>query len=430
MLITSFALGLLLQAAAPLSRQERAVASYVDAHHRESIALLERIVNINSGTLNLAGVRQVGDVLRAEFDRIGFTTRWIDGAPFKRAGHLVAEHRGKGPRLLLIGHLDTVFETDSPFQQMVWIDSTKARGPGIIDMKGGDVIIVESLRALAASGLLADLDVTVIMTGDEEDTGEPLSLARAGLLELARQADIAIGFENGSGDPHKAVIARRGFTGWTLRVTAKPAHSSQIFRADVGGGAIFETARILEAFHQRLAGQEFLTFNPGVALGGTEVGLDSTGTRGTAFGKSNVIAERMVVSGDLRILSPTQLATTKDVMREIVAASRAHANAEIVFEDGYPPLPPSSGNQRLLEGYDQVSRDLGFGPVTGTDPMRAGAADVSFTSGLTPAAIDGIGAAGSDDHTPSETADMAVFPTLIKRAAIFLHRLARPAPKA
>jgi glutamate carboxypeptidase len=430
MLITALTAGLLLQAATPLSRQERAIGSYVDGHRAEAVALLERIVNINSGTLNLAGVRRVGDVLRAEFDRIGFTTRWIDGAPFKRAGHLVAEHRGKGPRLLLIGHLDTVFETDSPFQRMTWLDSTTARGPGIADMKGGDVIIVESLKALAATGLLADLDVTVIMTGDEEDPGDPVSVARASLLELARRADIALGFENGSGDPHKAVVARRGFTGWTLRVTAKPAHSSQIFREGVGAGAIFETARILEAFHQRLAGQPFLTFNPGVALGGTEVVLDSTGTRGTAFGKSNVIAERMVVSGDLRILSPTQLASTKDVMREIVAANRPHATAELMFEDGYPPLPPSAGNQQLLESYDRVSRDLGFGPVTGTDPMRAGAADVSFTAGLTPMALDGIGAAGADDHTPSETADMAVFPTLIKRAAIFLNRLGRPAPKA
>jgi glutamate carboxypeptidase len=211
-------------------------------------------------------------------------------------------------------------------------------------------------------------------------------------------------------------------------VKALPAHSSQIFQPEIGSGAIFETARILEAFHQRLAGQPFLTFNPGIALGGTAVSLDSTGVRGTAFGKSNVVAEQMVVNGDLRILSPDQLRDTKAAMAEIVSHSYRHAGATIRFEDGYPPLPPSDGNRQLLAMYDRISRQLGFGPVEATDPMRAGAADVSFTSGLVSMAMDGIGGAGKNDHTPDETADLGVFPTLIKRAALLLYRLGqRPA---
>ncbi|MEO7962919.1 MAG: M20 family peptidase, partial [Gemmatimonadaceae bacterium] len=100
-----------------LSREERAMLRFVDAHNDEGLTLLERVVNINSGTLNFAGVRAVGDVFRAQLDSLGFRTRWIDGAPFKRAGHLVAEHAGRGPRFLLIGHLDTVFEPDHPFQR-------------------------------------------------------------------------------------------------------------------------------------------------------------------------------------------------------------------------------------------------------------------------------------------------------------------------
>ena len=84
--------------------------AYVDAHNAEALALLERVVNINSGTQNFAGVREVGAIFRAAFDALGFKTRWVDGAAFQRAGHLVAEHRGTGPKILLIGHLDTVFE--------------------------------------------------------------------------------------------------------------------------------------------------------------------------------------------------------------------------------------------------------------------------------------------------------------------------------
>src|SRR5580765_6099984 len=125
---------LALQTADPVA--ERDIVAYVDAHNAEALALLERVVNINSGTQNFAGVREVGEIFLTSFDRLGFKTRWVDGAPFQRAGHLIAEHRGSGPKLLLVGHLDTVFERDSPFQRFRRIDEKTAAGPGIIDMKG------------------------------------------------------------------------------------------------------------------------------------------------------------------------------------------------------------------------------------------------------------------------------------------------------
>src|SRR5437870_4789146 len=106
----------------PLSAEERAVVRTVDAENARTLALLQRIVEINSGTMNFAGVRRVADALRVELDSLGFTTRWIDGASFHRAGHLVAEHAGPGPKLLLIGHLDTVFEPSSPFQRFERLD--------------------------------------------------------------------------------------------------------------------------------------------------------------------------------------------------------------------------------------------------------------------------------------------------------------------
>ena len=253
----------LMQSGSAVSAAERALVSYVDAHNGEALALLERVVNINSGTQNFEGVREVGRVFRAELDALGFTTRWIDGAPFKRAGHLVAEHPAPGPRILLIGHLDTVFEKDSPFQKFQRVDDRTARGPGIIDMKGGDVIMIAALKALQASGALKTMNVAVVMTGDEEDAGEPLSLAREALVSAAKGAAIAIGFEDGPADPKLAVTARRGTTGWEVKVTGKPAHSSQIFRDDIGYGAVYELARIVNAFREKMAGEAHLTFNPG-----------------------------------------------------------------------------------------------------------------------------------------------------------------------
>ena len=332
---------------------------------------------------------------------------------------------GRGPKILLIGHLDTVFEADSPFQKFEKIDETHARGPGVIDMKGGNVILVQALKALASTGTLKSMNVTVVMTGDEEDAGEPLADARKALVDAATGAAYAIGFEDGPGDPRTAVIARRGTSAWTLRVKAQPAHSSQIFRKDIGTGAIFEAARILNAFREKMAGEPHLTFNPGAIVGGTSAEFDNVQARGTAFGKTNVIAEHAIVTGDLRTLSQEQLANAKKthgVNRR--QAALPHAQATITFEDGYPPLAPTEGNHKLLAMYDKASRDVGAGPVAAVDPDRAGAADVSFVAGEVKMILDGVGLMGSDDHTVKETADLATLPSQTKRAAVLLYRLA------
>lgn len=416
--------------AAPLAAPERAIVRAVDAHNAQALALLERLVDINSGTMHFAGVRAVGGVLRAQFDSLGFRTRWIDGAPFHRAGDLVAEHPGPGPRILLIGHLDTVFEPTSPFQRFQRLNDSTARGPGVIDMKGGDVIALYALRALHDAGLLDRMNVVVVYDGDEEQSGKPLALARQPLIDAAKGAAAALGFEDGAGDPRTAVIARRGDVGWTLRAAGTPAHSSLIFEPQVGAGAVFETARVLHEMYQQLATEQYLTFNPGVALGGTAVALDSTGTNGTASGKDNVVAAQMAVTGDVRTLSAGQLARTEQAMRDIVARHLPGTSSSITFADGYPPMAPTPGNQRLLALYDQVSRDLGTGPVVAVDPARAGAADISFVAGIVPMAIDALGLSGTGGHTDQETADLRMLPVKTKRAALLMYRLSTGAQAA
>jgi len=405
----------------------RAIVAFVDAHNAEALALVERLVNINSGTWNFDGVREVGRVLRAELDGLGFRTEWMDGAPWQRAGHLVAERAGKpgSPRVLLIGHLDTVFERDSPFQTFERVGRTEARGPGLIDMKGGDVVMLQALRALAAAGVLNELTVAVVMTGDEEAPGRPLAASRAALVNAARGALAAIGFEDGPGDPRFAVTSRRGTASWTLRVSAATAHSSQVFRSDIGPGAIFEASRILNGFRERLAGEEHLTFNPGIIVGGTDAQHVPAEARGTAAGKDNVVAANAVVTGDLRALSREQFDRAKRAMAEVTSASLPHTKGTLTFDDGYPPMAPTEGNARLLELYSRVSEGLTLGRVAAVNPDRAGAADVSFAAGVASMAIDGAGLMGRDGHTPQETADLTTLPTQTKRAAVLLLRLAR-----
>ena len=406
-----------------LGAVERSVTRAADTHNPAALALLERIVNINSGTMNFAGVRQVGDVLRAQFDSLGFKTRWVDGAAFHRAGHLVAEHPGPGPKILLIGHLDTVFEPSSPFQRFERLNDSTARGPGVIDMKGGDVIMLYALRALRDAGALDKLNVVAVFDGDEEEAGAPLEAARRALVDAATGAHAAIGFEDGAADPRTAVISRRSAGSWTVRTTGQPAHSSQIFQPTVGAGAVYEAARIVHEFYTTLSGERYLTFNPGLAAGGTLVKIDTTGTDASVSGKRNVVAEHMVVTGDLRTLSPAQEAKARRTMQQIVARHLPLTSATIEFDDGYPPMAPTAGNRRLLAMYDQASRDLGYGPVVAVDPSRAGAADVSFVASKVPMIIDGVGLSGHDDHTEKETADLRMLAPLTKRAALLLLRL-------
>jgi glutamate carboxypeptidase len=415
-----------------LSRTERALAAHVDAHLPAAEALLERAVNVNSGTLNFDGVRKVGEIFDHELAALGLETRWIEGAAFGRAGHLFArhaprKHRGARPlRVLLIGHLDTVFEADSPFQRFERLPGNRAKGPGVIDMKGGDVIIVQALAALRAVGALDRIDVTVAMMGDEEAGGGPGT--RDDLEKAAEGMDVVLGFEDGDGDPTRAMVARRGYSGWTLTVGGHAAHSSQIFQPEVGAGAVFEASRILAGFYDALSAEKNLSFSPGLILGGGDVQVAEGNAAGSASGKSNIVAREVTAFGDLRAISREQFAHAKETMQGVTERHLPGTTAELVFRDGNPPMAPAPGNYELLAMLDQVARDLGLPPVTAVDPRNAGAADIAFVADKIPRALDALGLKGSGGHTVDETADLDTLPTQTKKAALLLYRLAQKPP--
>lgn len=417
--------------AAGLSATERRLVASVDRNTPSHFALLRRLVEQNSGTLNRDGVRAVGAMLGPEWESLGFTTRWVDGAAWGRAGHLLAERRGRSgaPVVVLVGHLDTVFEPASGFEGWTVLSDSTVRGPGTTDMKGGDVIQLLAVRALRDAGLLDRLTIRVVLSGDEERPGSPLALARADLVAAAEGASAVIGFEDGDGALERAITARRGSSSWTLRVRGTPAHSSQIFRADIGPGAIFEAARVLAEVRDSLAGEPYLTFNPGFVLGGSDVALDSSAAGGRASGKTNVVADTAYVAGDLRTLSRAQLVHARAVMTRIAARHDARTEAVFEFSDGYPVLEPTDGNRRLLALFSRASEDLGFGAVEAVDPMRAGAADVSFVGDRVPMTLDAVGLKGGGGHTSEEWADVRSLPIQGKRVAVMLARLAAGAAR-
>ncbi|MFQ5690146.1 MAG: M20/M25/M40 family metallo-hydrolase [Gemmatimonadota bacterium] len=408
-----------------LAPPERDMAAWIRNHAEEAIAFLQRAVDINSGTMNHGGVRRVAALFREELDGLGFKTRWISMPDsVNRAGHLFAVRGGeRGKRILLIGHLDTVFEETSSFQRFERHDSI-ASGPGVEDMKGGDVVMLYALKALDAAGVLDGTTITVALMGDEESAGLPISISRGDLIRAGRENDVALGFEGGVGGRNTATVARRGSSGWTLRVSGIRGHSSGIFGSSLGAGAVFETARILDAFYERVRGERYLTFNPGVILGGTEVTYDAGENRGEAFGKTNVIAQTVVVDGGLRFISEEQKEKARAGMREIVARNLPRTSARITFQDKYPAMSPTEGNYALLGILDSVSRDLGYGGVEPVDPGARGAADISFVAPDVDG-LDGLGVVGSGGHTTEEVVDLRTLPVAAAKAAVLIYRLTR-----
>ena len=412
---------------AALSPAEKKMAATVEASREQDVALLQKLVVQNSGTRNFEGVRAVAAMMQAELEPLGFTVRWVPMPETGRAGHLLAEHKGRGKHILLIGHMDTVFEKDSPFQKMVRRGDT-VEGPGVSDMKGGLVIMVSALRAMQAAGTLKGADVRIVLSGDEESAGHPVEQARGDMIAAGKWADAALEFEGLAQEHGQDVgsISRRGSITWTLNTTGHTGHSAGIFGKEDGFGANYELARIIDTFRRELR-EPNLTYSVGIMLGGVTVTPSATteeAVGGSAKGKANIIAGQGYATGDIRALSNDQAMRIEQKMRAIVADHLPNTGAEISFSEGYPAMAPTEGSRALLGQLNGVNRDLGLPQMGELDPMRRGAGDIAFVAPYTDGLV-GTGAAGNGAHAIGETADLTSFPRQAKRAAILMTRLAR-----
>lgn len=407
-----------------LTSAEKRMVATVDAGQAASVALLERLVNQNSGTMNLDGVSKVGVAMRAELDALGFVCSWVPMTLTGRAGHLIATHRGKAghKRLLLIGHLDTVFELDSPFQKFVR-DGDSATGPGVGDDKGGMVVMLAALAAMKAAGTLAAANIEIVLTGDEENSGDPVEISRNDLIKAGKRADAALDFEGLVRENGRDMgsISRRSSNSWVLKTSGKSGHSSRIFSDEAGNGAIFELTRILHAFRAELP-EENLTFNIGLISGGATAEIAADGAHASATGKTNIIPAVGLASGDFRTLSDEQTARVRAKMTAIVEQHLQGSSASIAFDAGYPPMAPTPGNQALLVRLNRINQDLGLVQMATLDPLKRGAGDISFVARDVDGLI-GLGPYSFGDHAPGETVDLASISTQAKRAALLMSRL-------
>lgn len=407
-----------------LSRKEKQIVDQVNKNIPQSLRLLEELVNTNSGTLNTAGVKTVGNRLRKAFDSIGFSTEWINlPDSLKRAGHLVASHKGKkGKKIFLIGHLDTVFEPDMPANLYHQINDSTVTGQGVNDMKGGDIVIFAALQSLQQLGLLNNTTITAYFTGDEENSGKPETISRGDFINRAKQHDVALAFETAQG-LNTVATARRGASNWQLKVYGQQAHSSGVFK--VGYGSIYEAVRIINTFREQLGNEEFLTFNPGIIAGGTEVKYDSASIRATVAGKTNIISPFTAIRGDLRFLRESQKDSARAHMLTIATSNNLPGTrALFTYSDGIPSMEPTEGNTKLANMVSDVSIALGNGVVAAGDPGSRGAGDISYIAKYLDC-LDGLGVTGHGAHAPGETMDLNTFTKLVQRTAIFIYRLTR-----
>lgn len=407
-----------------LSKTEQKIIKSVDENMLSTLKMLEASVNINSGTYNIEGVKKVGTLYGEELEALGFKIEWISMPDsVKRAGHLVASRKGnKGKKLFLIGHLDTVFEPDMPPNPFTILNDSTATGQGVNDMKGGDVLVIAALKALQQNGMLDDVSITIYFTGDEENAGHPREVTRGDFIERSKQHDIALAFETAS-SMNIVATARRGASGWKLETEGRQAHSAGVFGA-AGYGSIYEASRIINSFRETLSKEEFLTFNPGVFIGGSEVHYDNTKQEGTAMGKTNIISPKTVVIGDLRFLSEEQKEKAREKMRQIVSQNLPGTKASISFTDGIPSMPPTEGNNALVKVVNEVSLSMGLGEVKAGNPGARGAGDISYVANFLHC-LDGLGASGKGAHAPGETINLKEYPALIKRTAVLVYRLTR-----
>ncbi|MDZ7901656.1 MAG: M20/M25/M40 family metallo-hydrolase [Rheinheimera sp.] len=410
--------------ATELSTDEKALISAIQKRQPAALSLLEQSVRINSGTMNLPGVRAVGALYEKELTALGFACRWVEmPKTMGRAGHLIAERKGsRGKRILLIGHLDTVFEPDSPV--VPWSrQGQQVFGQGVADMKGGNLVIIEALRALSAIGALDGAQIQVVFSGDEELVGEPIAVARAELIAAAKRSDVALAFEisvKNSQGQDTGTIGRRAAGGFVLEVAGEQGHSSTIFGKG-GYGAVFEAARIIDSFRKQLIEPD-LTFNPALILGGTEIEVAQTS--GSAAGKDNVIPRTAVIKSDLRYLTAEQRERTHQKMREIVADHLPGTKASIQFDEAYPPMAPTAGNKALLALYSTASEQAGLGAVPALPPGQRGAGDVQFVAPYVDS-LDGLGVNGAGSHSPDEVLDIPSIEKSTIRAALVIYRLSK-----
>ena len=413
------ALGAPLPSHAELDSAERGIGTWVTARNDEMVSLLERWVDMNTGTWNRAGLESFAGELVAPLVELGFEVELesdeIDYPGRGRVGIgpvIVARRAGPdggGQRFLLVGHYDTVFEPDSAFQRdrLDADDPSRARGPGVADMKGGLVVMLYALRALAENGNLDRAHWTVLLNPDEE-IGSLSSRPR--IEREAREATLGFVFESARASG-QMVRSRRGLGQFYLTVRGVAAHAGGSHSE--GRNAVLSLARKIEEIEALTDYDAGLTLNTGIFSGGT---------------KRNIVPEFAEAWIDLRYDEPTQGEQTFVRLRRIAARTHVEGtHGELWGKLHRPPKRATPATQELLELHAEIVRDLGSEIPP---PIHAGGGtDGSLMAAMGLPTLDSMGVCGGAAHTDREFALLESLPQRAAITAILLLRLALRPPE-
>jgi glutamate carboxypeptidase len=378
-----------------------ALQTAVAARHPRYLAELEQLVGIDCGSYSPLGVNRVADFVVAALTELGAqvnrTAHQPSGAE-PALGDLVVGHiEGDGPRLLLIGHMDTVFPEGTAAARPFRTDGDRGLGPGTSDMKGGLLAGLHAIAALQATG--ARPTVTFVANPDEE-IGSPFSTPRIRQLATTHDAALILECARANGD---IVSARKGIADYEIRIAGRAAHAG--VEPEKGRSAILEAARQVVALHALNGRWPGVTVNAGVIEGGT---------------RPNVVAEACRIELDLRATTSSAF----DLAAAEVSAIVTHptlegVSAELTRAAYHPPMERTPAAARLAALAISVANELGFAL---RDAATGGASDGNTTSAAGLPTLDGLGPIGGDDHSADEWLDLA---SVVPRTALLAGLVAR-----
>lgn len=353
------------------------------------MADLERLVNVDCGSYTKAGVDEVGAWVQEAFAELGARVEVTPNA--EPHGDTVAGVLGdgdaEGPTVMLIGHMDTVFEPGTVAQRPFRTEGGRALGPGVSDMKGGLLAGLYALRALrtlaSEEGRAADwlpVGRLVYVANPDEEIGSPVSTPV--ISAHAERADVAFVLEGGraNGD---FVSSRKGIMDLELRIAGRASHAG--VEPEKGRSAILEAAHKVHALHALNGRWPGVTVNVGVIRGGT---------------RPNIVPPDALLQVDVRAVRRPDLEAAEAAVREIAASSTVpETTCDVRLMGRFWPMERLERAGHLVGTAIGLADDLGF-PLK--DAATGGASDANTTSGLGVPSIDGLGPIGGDDHAPGE----------------------------
>lgn len=343
---------------------------------------LERLVNIDSGTYTPTGVALVADALQSWFEASGALVERIPGKQY--GPHLVARWPGKGKgRILLVGHMDTVFPEGEVARRPFRIEDGRAYGPGVMDMKSGLLIGLYAARALREEAPWAEL---VMLCNSDEEIGSPSSHDL--IAHLASQSDAVLVLEPNS-RVDKVNVARKGVASFRLDVTGLASHAG--VEPEKGRSAVIELAHRILAIHALNGTIPGVTLNVGVVHGGE---------------RPNIVADQAHALIDVRAPDPAAVAAVEVALRDIAAAAPTVEGTQTRLSGhfAHQPFTQSATSARLFALADTVAHELGY---TLTGASTGGGSDGNTAAAVGAATLDGLGAVGGKAHNPGEFIEIA-----------------------